>query len=57
MTRVGRVDVALVTVSAAFLHTLTWQRAVEHTRSQKSEPKHHQGLTRLPGTDLLRYGE
>ena len=33
MARVGRVDVALVAVSASFLHTLTVQRALEHVAS------------------------
>jgi len=44
MARVGRVDVALVAVSAAFLHTLTAQRAVEHMRAYKPDvfiPAHH----------------
>jgi L-ascorbate metabolism protein UlaG (beta-lactamase superfamily) len=42
--RVGRVDVALVAVSAAFLHTLTAQRALEHMRAYKPDvyiPGHH----------------
>jgi L-ascorbate metabolism protein UlaG (beta-lactamase superfamily) len=44
MERVGRVDVALVAVSAAFLHTLTAQRALEHMRAYKPDvfiPGHH----------------
>jgi L-ascorbate metabolism protein UlaG (beta-lactamase superfamily) len=44
MARVGGVDVALVAVSAAFLHTLTSQRAVEHMRAYKPDvfiPSHH----------------
>ena len=44
MARVGRVDVALVAVSAAFLHTLTSQRAVEHMRAYQPDvyiPSHH----------------
>ena len=44
MARVGRVDVALVAVSAAFLHTLTSQRAVEHMRVYQPDvyiPSHH----------------
>ncbi len=44
MQRIGRVDVALVAVSAAFLHTLTAQRALEHMRAYKPDvyiPSHH----------------
>jgi L-ascorbate metabolism protein UlaG (beta-lactamase superfamily) len=44
MARVGRVDVALVAVSASFLHTLTAQRALEHMRAYKPDvyiPSHH----------------
>jgi len=44
MTRVGRVDVALVAVSAAFLHTLTAQRALEHIHTYRPDvyiPGHH----------------
>jgi L-ascorbate metabolism protein UlaG (beta-lactamase superfamily) len=44
MERVGRVDVALVAVSASFLHTLTAQRALEHMRAYKPDvyiPGHH----------------
>ena len=44
MARVGRVDVALVAVSASFLHSLTAQRALEHIRTYKPDvyiPGHH----------------
>jgi len=44
MQRIGRVDVALVAVSASFLHTLTAQRALEHVRAYKPDvyiPGHH----------------
>jgi L-ascorbate metabolism protein UlaG (beta-lactamase superfamily) len=44
MQRTGRVDVALVAVSAAYLHTLTAQRALEHMRAYKPDvyiPGHH----------------
>ena len=44
MQRIGRVDVALVAVSASFLHTLTAQRALEHMRAYKPNvyiPSHH----------------
>ena len=44
MERVGRVDVALVAVSAAYLHSLTRQRALEHMRAYKPDvyiPAHH----------------
>jgi L-ascorbate metabolism protein UlaG (beta-lactamase superfamily) len=44
MDRVGGVDVALVAVSAAFLHTLTAQRALEHMRAYRPDvyiPAHH----------------
>ena len=44
MQRIGRVDVALVAVSAAYLHTLTAQRALEHMRTYKPDvyiPGHH----------------
>jgi len=44
MQRNGRVDVALVAVSASFLHTLTAQRALEHVRAYKPDvyiPGHH----------------
>jgi L-ascorbate metabolism protein UlaG (beta-lactamase superfamily) len=46
MARVGRVDLALVAVSAAFLNTLTVQRALEHLRAYKPDvymPAHHDG--------------
>lgn len=46
MERVGRVDLALVAVSAAFLQTLTVQRALEHVRAYKPDvymPAHHDG--------------
>jgi L-ascorbate metabolism protein UlaG (beta-lactamase superfamily) len=46
MARIGRVDVALVAVSASFLHTLTAQRALEHVRAYKPDvyiPGHHDG--------------
>ena len=44
MERVGGVDVALVAVSASFLHTLTAQRALEHMRAYRPDvyiPAHH----------------
>ena len=44
MQRIGRVDVALVAVSASFLNTLTVQRALEHMRAYKPDvyiPSHH----------------
>lgn len=44
MERIGRVDVALVAVSASYLHTLTAQRALEHVRAYKPDvfiPGHH----------------
>lgn len=44
MARIGRVDVALVAVSAAFLHTATAQRALEHMRAYRPDvyiPSHH----------------
>ena len=44
MQRIGRVDVALVAVSASFLNTLTVQRALEHMRTYKPDvyiPSHH----------------
>jgi L-ascorbate metabolism protein UlaG (beta-lactamase superfamily) len=44
MARVGRVDVALVAVSASFLHSLTSQRALEHMRAYRPDvyiPSHH----------------
>ena len=44
MERIGRVDVALVAVSASFLNTLTVQQALEHMRTYKPDvyiPAHH----------------
>lgn len=44
--RVGRVDLALVAVSAAFLQPLTMQQALEHVRTYKPDvyvPAHHDG--------------
>jgi L-ascorbate metabolism protein UlaG (beta-lactamase superfamily) len=44
MERVGRVDVALVAVSASFLNTLTVEQALEHMRTYKPDvyiPAHH----------------
>lgn len=44
MAKIPGVDVALVAVSASFLHSLTAQRAVEHMRAFKPEvfiPSHH----------------
>lgn len=44
MQRIGRVDVALVVVSASFLHTLTAQRPLEYMRAYKPDvyiPGHH----------------
>jgi hypothetical protein len=35
MQRIGRVDVALVAVAAAYLHTLTAQRALEQMLAYK----------------------
>ena len=46
MERVGRVDLALVAVSAAFLQPLTTQQALEHVRTYKPDvyvPAHHDG--------------
>ena len=46
MARVGRVDLALVAVSAAYLNTLTVQRALEHMRAYRPDvymPAHHDG--------------
>jgi L-ascorbate metabolism protein UlaG (beta-lactamase superfamily) len=46
MERVGRVDLALVAVSAAFLQPLTVQQALEHVRAYKPDvymPAHHDG--------------
>ena len=56
MARIGRVDVALVAVSASFLHTLTAQRALEHVRTYKPDvfiPGHHDG----PSNGLWRATE
>ena len=36
MKRIGRVDVALIAVSAAYLHTLTAQRALEQMLAYKN---------------------
>lgn len=44
MKRIGRVDVGLIAVSAAFLHSLTSQRAVEHICAYQPDvyiPSHH----------------
>jgi L-ascorbate metabolism protein UlaG (beta-lactamase superfamily) len=44
MERVGRVDVALVAVSASFLNTLTVEQALEHMRTYQPDvyiPAHH----------------
>lgn len=44
MARIGRVDVGLIAVSAAFLHSLTSQRAVEHICAYQPDvyiPSHH----------------
>ena len=46
MQRVGRVDLALVAVSAAFLQPLTVEQAFEHIRTYKPDvymPAHHDG--------------
>jgi len=46
MVRVGRVDLALVAVSAAFLQSLTTQQALEHMRTYRPDvymPAHHDG--------------
>ncbi len=46
MARVGRVDLALVAVSASFLTPLTTQRALEHMRAYRPDvfmPAHHDG--------------
>jgi L-ascorbate metabolism protein UlaG (beta-lactamase superfamily) len=46
MARVGRVDVALVAVSAAYIQELTVKQALEHARTYKPEvyiPGHHDG--------------
>jgi L-ascorbate metabolism protein UlaG (beta-lactamase superfamily) len=44
MERIGRVDVALVAVSASFLHTVTAAAALEHVRTYRPDvyiPAHH----------------
>jgi L-ascorbate metabolism protein UlaG (beta-lactamase superfamily) len=44
MERVGRVDVALVAVSASYLNTVTVPQALEHIRTYKPDvyiPAHH----------------
>jgi hypothetical protein len=46
MTRIGRVDVALVAVSAAYIQELTVKQALEHARTYKPDvyiPGHHDG--------------
>lgn len=46
MARAGRVDLALVAVSAAFLQPLTIQQALEHVRTYQPDvymPAHHDG--------------
>jgi L-ascorbate metabolism protein UlaG (beta-lactamase superfamily) len=46
MARIGRVDLGLVAVSAAFLNTLTVQRALEQMRAYRPDvymPAHHDG--------------
>src|SRR5471032_920179 len=46
MQRIGRVDLALVAVSATFLQPLTTQQALEHVRTFKPDvymPAHHDG--------------
>ena len=46
MARVGRVDLGLIAVSAAFLNTLTVQRALEQMRAYRPDvfmPAHHDG--------------
>ncbi len=56
MARVGRVDLALVAVSAAFLNTLTVEQALEHMRAYRPDvfmPAHHDG----PYNDLWRATE
>ena len=59
MQRSGRVDVALIAVSAAYLHTLTAQRALEQMRTYKPDvyiPGHHDApfSTRLAAQELRR---
>ena len=44
MERTGRVDVALVAVSASYLNTVTVQQALEHVRTYRPDvyiPAHH----------------
>jgi L-ascorbate metabolism protein UlaG (beta-lactamase superfamily) len=56
MERAGRVDVALVAVSAAYLNTVTVTQALEHMRLYKPDvymPAHHDG----PYTNLWRATE
>ena len=46
MERAGRVDLALVAVSAAFVHPLVVEQALEHVRTYKPDvymPAHHDG--------------
>jgi len=46
MERIGRVDVALVAVSASFIQQLTVAQALEHARTYKPDvyiPSHHDG--------------
>jgi len=46
MQRVGRVDVALVAVSASYIQELTVKQALEHARTYKPDvyiPGHHDG--------------
>ncbi len=46
MEKVGRVDLALIAVSAAFLQPLTTQQALEHVRTYRPDiymPAHHDG--------------
>jgi L-ascorbate metabolism protein UlaG (beta-lactamase superfamily) len=53
MERTGRVDVALIAVSAAYLNTATVTQALEHVRLYKPDvymPAHHDG----PYTNLWR---
>jgi L-ascorbate metabolism protein UlaG (beta-lactamase superfamily) len=48
MARIGRVDLAVVAVSAEFLHTLSAERAVEHMRAYNpvvQMPAHHDAPT------------
>src|SRR6185369_2787743 len=46
MQRVGRVDVALVAVSASYIQELTVKQALEHARTYRPDvyiPGHHDG--------------